>query len=311
MKNSRIIVPIVLVAISIASMELSSCKKGEEDPFLSLRSRKSRLTGEWTIQSYSNISSINGEQTNSDAERYEFDESRTVNWDGSNYNMTTTRSESGSEIDYAYSGEYDESLNGGIYTEEETYSETYDFDNYVESYSFDGDYTASFLGTYTFNDDGTFSAQLNVEISIDADAFDDGTLYSKSTTSIENQTISGTWSFIDGNDADDFKNGERIALWYTSMDISNEETYQLSADGYTMNDEVAYTEVYTGNSTDADEIWELIMLTDKEIKATRTYAYDFQGSEKYRYVSTWFSENSSYDYSGNESGTTEMNLTQN
>lgn len=39
----------VLGAILLTGI-ISSCKKGEEDPFLSLRSRKARLVGEWTLK---------------------------------------------------------------------------------------------------------------------------------------------------------------------------------------------------------------------------------------------------------------------
>ena len=39
----------VLGAILLTGI-ISSCKKGEEDPFLSLRSRKARLAGEWTLK---------------------------------------------------------------------------------------------------------------------------------------------------------------------------------------------------------------------------------------------------------------------
>jgi hypothetical protein len=41
---------IVLSLAAIALMaNLSSCKKGENDPFLSLKSRKARVVGEWTV----------------------------------------------------------------------------------------------------------------------------------------------------------------------------------------------------------------------------------------------------------------------
>ena len=40
-----------VVAIIIMAPAITSCKKGEEDPFLSLRSRKARLVGEWKLVS--------------------------------------------------------------------------------------------------------------------------------------------------------------------------------------------------------------------------------------------------------------------
>ncbi|HRH63758.1 MAG TPA: hypothetical protein PLI68_10565, partial [Bacteroidia bacterium] len=47
MKKYQKLVLVVLAAVSV----LPACKKGEEDPFLSLRSRKSRVAGEWTVES--------------------------------------------------------------------------------------------------------------------------------------------------------------------------------------------------------------------------------------------------------------------
>ncbi len=44
---------IILSSILFASLSIviSSCKKGEEDPFLSLRSRKARICGDWDVTS--------------------------------------------------------------------------------------------------------------------------------------------------------------------------------------------------------------------------------------------------------------------
>jgi hypothetical protein len=36
----------------LVAVATGSCKKGDEDPFISLRSRKARLTGEWQVQSF-------------------------------------------------------------------------------------------------------------------------------------------------------------------------------------------------------------------------------------------------------------------
>lgn len=43
---------ILLVCLTVAAV-MPSCKKGEDDPFLSLRSRKSRVAGDWTVESKS------------------------------------------------------------------------------------------------------------------------------------------------------------------------------------------------------------------------------------------------------------------
>lgn len=39
----------MVALLAIGSLLISSCKKGENDPFLSVKSRKSRVVGEWTV----------------------------------------------------------------------------------------------------------------------------------------------------------------------------------------------------------------------------------------------------------------------
>lgn len=41
----------LIMAAAIAASALPSCKKGENDPFLSLRTRKARVAGEWKVTS--------------------------------------------------------------------------------------------------------------------------------------------------------------------------------------------------------------------------------------------------------------------
>ncbi|PCI19284.1 hypothetical protein COB64_03905 [Candidatus Wolfebacteria bacterium] len=42
---------ILLGVLVISSITPFSCKKGENDPFFSIRTRKARITGEWTLES--------------------------------------------------------------------------------------------------------------------------------------------------------------------------------------------------------------------------------------------------------------------
>jgi hypothetical protein len=51
MKNIKLLLLIVILFYTI----LPSCKKGEDDPFLSFRSRKARLVGDWNLTGGSSI----------------------------------------------------------------------------------------------------------------------------------------------------------------------------------------------------------------------------------------------------------------
>jgi len=46
MKRKIMILSMLLIG---ATVILNSCKKGEDDPFITLHSRKARLTGEWKL----------------------------------------------------------------------------------------------------------------------------------------------------------------------------------------------------------------------------------------------------------------------
>ncbi len=52
---------IVVALIALVSLAvIPSCKKGENDPFISLRSRDARITGKWKIVNFEEISNFNG-----------------------------------------------------------------------------------------------------------------------------------------------------------------------------------------------------------------------------------------------------------
>jgi hypothetical protein len=105
MKNYRF-----LSAIAVAlPLLLISCKKGDDDPFFSLRSRKARVAGEWKV------SEFHGIQTQTFQNGYIQGES---NYNGSNVSIVTTYSDTNQqpelytyELSQAYTFEKD-----GTYT---------------------------------------------------------------------------------------------------------------------------------------------------------------------------------------------------
>jgi hypothetical protein len=51
MKTSKIILAALIIATTIATV-IPSCKKGDDDPIVSLRTRKDRFTNTWTLVKY-------------------------------------------------------------------------------------------------------------------------------------------------------------------------------------------------------------------------------------------------------------------
>ena len=88
----------------VLTANLSSCKKGENDPFLSLKSRKARVSGEWTV------TKMEGTYSSVDSSDPLSNYSSTSSYDG------TTET-----------GTYTSAGNTGAY-DPETYTQTYTFE---------------------------------------------------------------------------------------------------------------------------------------------------------------------------------------
>ena len=71
---------LILAAVAMIAGGMSSCKKGENDGFLSLRSRKARVVGEWTMETFSDVTTISSGGASS---------TETVTMDGSALTITS------------------------------------------------------------------------------------------------------------------------------------------------------------------------------------------------------------------------------
>jgi hypothetical protein len=91
------------VSVLSATVTLNSCRKGEEDPAISLRSRKARLVGEWTLTAGKNDQSQSGSvsttvfdgtnqivTSNNQSDTTGFTNTMTFNGDGTYVNVTVT-----------------------------------------------------------------------------------------------------------------------------------------------------------------------------------------------------------------------------
>lgn len=83
----RNIVKLILFAFIITN--LASCKKGEDDPFLSVRTRKSRVVGDWTVKSGTMVYSYSN-QNSSSSDNVTFSGIAYTDVSSSTYNNTTT-----------------------------------------------------------------------------------------------------------------------------------------------------------------------------------------------------------------------------
>lgn len=221
------------------------CKKGEGDPFLSLKSRKSRLVGEWTIDSWSYHMATN-----------------------SVLNMVSTYSSLSTTYSYTskYTGAqtYDLNIDKSIFkVSENTFSESSQSNSsyfYSENKKKYG--TASGNATIEFSKDGVFTRKIeysNANLNVNSAIVNAGSTNTYNFTALESkvETTSGTWEFLDGIDGE-YKNKERVILHIKSIattlkyaDINGVETNS--------------SENLSFKDADNNEIWLLTTLKNNEV----------------------------------------------
>lgn len=308
--------------LAVGATQFTGCKKGEEDPGLSFRSRKGRLAGDWTVNSFTMETSSESEyddDPNISDEVIAREGSSTMTFDGSTISETSMDTWTYDGDGFTREEEEEYSASGSSY--EGSYKVVYT-DGTTETTKYDGDYSSTASWTYTFEKDGTFTASSSMTQSMTSEFVDPG-VYRKETTETETntQTISGTWAFIGGNDEDEFKNKERINLWYkdyseTSVsesdvdytDLDDEDWYDYSDDDYTSESESVSTDVMSG--TDPDETWELVMLKNKEMEVNREYSGTYSSTYENSYTSGNTTTSSESEYTSTVTQTSSMSLSQ-
>ena len=309
----------------VAGLEFSGCKKGPEDPALSLSSRKARLTGTWTVTMYGDTMNFEGtyDNSSSDSDGWSYNSSREMisttytNYDGVELSQITMEESSDSYSSNGFGSSSSEEMEVVMENGEVTISstQTYSSGGSTDVYSFDadGDYEGTASMTYTFNGDGTFTATSTMKTAMDITYVESGSTISEENTEAMSTSISGTWAFIGGNKQDGYANKERIALWYKTMDETTESTYggTYFSWNYTYDESEESEDSWAGSETDPDETWVLVMLKGKEMKVRRTYSFENTYMDFYNYSDNDpYNESDDYEYNGIESGSTTMMLTQ-
>jgi len=105
MKIRKIIIAIISIAVMLPALQ--SCKKGENDPGISLKSRSARLAGEWNVESATVVNTNSGGTT-------------TITYKGSTITTTYSDGTPGNSGTFTWTYAFDKD---GTY--EEFYSTTY------------------------------------------------------------------------------------------------------------------------------------------------------------------------------------------
>lgn len=285
-----------LIALTVfGAVAIQSCKKGEEDPGLTLRSRDGRLAGTWMVMEFTSsdedMTEYSDPDPDFDGNTVENNSNSSVTWDGTNLNMTET---SESIDDDGSKSMSETSMTNGTFSVESSYTSG----GTTISSDQEGTYTASWMAEYTFDKDGSFSmtSSQTIELTIEESNSDFGYDVTTTTSETEDETISGTWAWLGANKVDEIENEERVAIWYadesTSYVEEEEEDYTDTDDDdfYDWDDEDnsskdETTSTWKGNDTEPDEIWTLTQLKNKEMKAMVEGSYSSTNVTKYSQTS--------------------------
>lgn len=252
MKTTKKVI-FALMAAALVAPTLESCKKGENDPGLSLRSRKARVAGEWKVTSWeeknNSIGNYTNTQTTSPASSSDgtstsgYSSNSTVTFDGTNFKHVETWSNTNNNI---------------TYTNDTTYTGTGEIKYTFEK---DGTFTMTFKSTYTRTSTTVpFTGATQVKT------------WSRETTM--NRT--GTWNFTGGIGKEN-KNKDGLVLTFATAEtkvVTNDKT-DLTFNNVTNTTTVVTTDnsKQTFDTNEIHENWYLDRLANKEIKAKVSAKY--------------------------------------
>jgi hypothetical protein len=197
-----------VLAILVVASSITACKKGDDDPGMSLKSRKGRLSQEWTVSEYSSditdVSTTNGSTTST----------------------TTTKTKN--------------TYSGASATREVSRTTAAGGSTTTSSDKFTGSVTAF---DYTFDKDGTWSSTMTVKWT-SVTSISNGNTDTEAIDFTETTISSGNWYFLGKNKNTEDKNKENLSLSITSVQVKTDNK-STSGPASSFNDDI--TTKYANN----------------------------------------------------------------
>jgi hypothetical protein len=208
----------------------TACKKGENDPFMSMKSRKARVAGEWTV-SGSEGTEKETENFDSQGDSYTFVQTET-----STYNGVTNTTVATSVITNL--------TTAAAVTDSETTTSTY-----TETYSFDkeGTYVYTRLTTYS---DGSSNKSENEGTWSFLGKNKTSDLKSKEAIMTSTTKVTTTSTDADGTSTVNVVNYDSMITQMFKIDqLKNKEMILIMEGGYTLSNGDSYSSIVTSTLT--------------------------------------------------------------
>lgn len=227
-----------ILALALATVTFTSCKKGENDPGLTLSSRKSRVEGEWTVDKWSENSTYN--YTNSDGDVTTWTD--VTAFDGSTYTSTSSTTQDGNTTETTTTGTVTKNMitftKDGTFTIEQEYNYT---EEDVDTFG-DEKTTTTTVTTISSTTSGTWNFLGKVEDEYkNKERMVLNMLESKETTTSATtekvvnvnsgvEISSDSWS-NSGSTTDTYSNGDLSQVWALDKLASKEMDAMVELDG--------------------------------------------------------------------------------
>lgn len=227
-----------VLALAVVATSITACKKGDDDPGMSLKSRKGRLSQEWNVSDYTS------ENT-----------SVSTNNGGSTTTTTTTVTK--------------ETYTGASATRNQT--QTYAGGGTTSTSS--DVYTGTVTGfDYTIEKDGTWKSTRTVKWT-SVTSTGGGSTSTDAIDATETTMAEGNWSFVGKNKSTEDKNKENVVFSTTKENVKYDNK-STSGSNYASSSDDTYT--YANNENTSN--WHLSRLAKDEVVADGTMDYTYNGS---------------------------------
>ena len=197
MKNTIKNTMIAAVILSTVCAGFVGCKKGENDPFLSFRSRKGRVAGDWTVSAYKETQTQGSNTT-------------TTNYDGTTWTETDPTGSPSTvtkTVTYTAKFEKDGKWSSNMHA---TWSET------IFSITTTYDETETSSGTWNFTG-GVGEEKNKSQLAMFTESYSDVKITTVASnppsTNTSSSTATGSLAWPNVMDIDQLKNKEMILMW--------------------------------------------------------------------------------------------------
>ncbi len=283
MRSKILIIALITVGVGF----LQSCKKGNEDPFISLSSRKARMAGTWTVQAYERTSDYKeiypATDPDNDFETLEVEGQLIESFDIMSSDDIYTSESSSIKLETS-TGNVSSTFvaDGANFTSSITLHNGSSEETIVTG----GTYSSSLSEIWEIDKRGSFIlTRITNRTEVGTDDSDPDLPETNTDIYEEDLVYEGHWAFLGetNSETDPYKEDQRVAFWITSINgtttstdedkIIDQNVSLFSDKSTTAKSESITTVSESQSEMEPDIVWDIVMLKSKEMKVQFSSSY--------------------------------------